>query len=201
MGIRFSCPNGHKLNVKENLAGKRGVCPACGAKFVIPSAGDARQITDSQPGSVTASAQSASASAAGAPSIVIAIADAPPAPAAPPAPVATAAPVVNVAAPRPPETQTPATSPIQAKEGPLFVTNPDNPVAAVSKYTAHRMRSRRFQTTIAIVLLLAVVVLGIVLVWVLSGGTETAPLSEHPKRVQIASMSSSLKPMYQSTIS
>ena len=36
MGIRFSCPNGHKLNVKEFLAGKRGVCPQCGAKFVIP---------------------------------------------------------------------------------------------------------------------------------------------------------------------
>lgn len=36
MGIRFNCPNGHKLNVKEHLAGKRGVCPQCGAKFVIP---------------------------------------------------------------------------------------------------------------------------------------------------------------------
>src|SRR5688572_6042780 len=38
MGIRFSCPNGHKLHVKEFLAGKRGVCPSCGAKFVIPLA-------------------------------------------------------------------------------------------------------------------------------------------------------------------
>ena len=37
MGIRFSCPNGHKLNVKAFLAGKRGVCPQCGAKFLIPS--------------------------------------------------------------------------------------------------------------------------------------------------------------------
>ncbi len=36
MGIRFNCPNGHKLNVKEFLAGKRGVCPQCGAKFIIP---------------------------------------------------------------------------------------------------------------------------------------------------------------------
>jgi hypothetical protein len=130
--------------------------------------------------------QSAAASAAGAPSIVIALADAPPAPATPPAPAAPAAPIVNVAAPRLPETPSPAESPIQAKQAPLFVTNPDNPVAAVSKYTAHRMRSRRLQTTIAIVLLVAVVVLGIVLIWVLSGGTETAHLSEHPTHAFVA---------------
>lgn len=38
MGIRFLCPNGHKLNVKAELAGKRGSCPECGAKLVIPAA-------------------------------------------------------------------------------------------------------------------------------------------------------------------
>lgn len=36
MGIRFFCPNGHKLNVKSYQAGKRGICPHCGAKFTIP---------------------------------------------------------------------------------------------------------------------------------------------------------------------
>jgi hypothetical protein len=36
MGIRFYCPNGHKLNVKTFLAGKRGICPKCGEKFEIP---------------------------------------------------------------------------------------------------------------------------------------------------------------------
>lgn len=36
MGIRFYCPNGHKLNVKEKLAGKRGICPRCGVKLLIP---------------------------------------------------------------------------------------------------------------------------------------------------------------------
>ncbi|WP_425615137.1 DUF4339 domain-containing protein [Anatilimnocola sp. NA78] len=36
MGIRFHCPNGHKLNVKSFLAGKKGVCPDCGSKFRIP---------------------------------------------------------------------------------------------------------------------------------------------------------------------
>jgi hypothetical protein len=37
MGIRFNCPNGHKLNVKDFQAGRRGICPYCGAKFVIPT--------------------------------------------------------------------------------------------------------------------------------------------------------------------
>jgi hypothetical protein len=37
MGIRFFCPNGHKLNVKEFQAGMRGVCPHCGSKFFIPA--------------------------------------------------------------------------------------------------------------------------------------------------------------------
>ena len=37
MGIRFYCPNGHKLNVKSFLAGKRGICPHCDARFDIPN--------------------------------------------------------------------------------------------------------------------------------------------------------------------
>jgi len=37
MGIRFLCPNGHKLNVKAFLAGKRGICPKCDAKFLVPA--------------------------------------------------------------------------------------------------------------------------------------------------------------------
>ncbi|MEX1223298.1 MAG: GYF domain-containing protein [Pirellulales bacterium] len=36
MGIRFLCPNGHKLHVKSFLAGKKGICPDCGAKVDIP---------------------------------------------------------------------------------------------------------------------------------------------------------------------
>jgi len=37
MGIRFYCPNGHKLNVKEFQAGRKGICPFCGAKILIPT--------------------------------------------------------------------------------------------------------------------------------------------------------------------
>lgn len=37
MGIRFLCPNGHRLNVKSHLAGMRGICPDCDARFIIPA--------------------------------------------------------------------------------------------------------------------------------------------------------------------
>ena len=40
MGIKFHCPNGHKLNVKSFLAGKKGVCPKCGTKVRIPEASE-----------------------------------------------------------------------------------------------------------------------------------------------------------------
>ncbi len=36
MGIRFTCPQGHKLNVKSFLAGKKGFCPHCNARVDIP---------------------------------------------------------------------------------------------------------------------------------------------------------------------
>jgi hypothetical protein len=36
MGIKFHCPNGHRLNVKAFLAGKKAVCPKCGQKVVVP---------------------------------------------------------------------------------------------------------------------------------------------------------------------
>ncbi len=36
MGIRFYCPNGHKLHVKAFQAGLRGICPYCGMPVDIP---------------------------------------------------------------------------------------------------------------------------------------------------------------------
>lgn len=48
MGVRFECPNGHRLNVKAFLAGKRGICPHCDAKFIVPaeSGGRAMAVDD-----------------------------------------------------------------------------------------------------------------------------------------------------------
>ncbi|MBA4104413.1 MAG: hypothetical protein C0485_01555 [Pirellula sp.] len=46
MGVRFECPAGHKLHVKAELAGKRGICPECGAKFIVPSFSGERVAED-----------------------------------------------------------------------------------------------------------------------------------------------------------
>ncbi len=51
MGIRFRCPNGHKLHVKAFQGGKRGICPQCGVKLTIPLESDPELVQDSkQPG-------------------------------------------------------------------------------------------------------------------------------------------------------
>jgi hypothetical protein len=38
MGIVSHCPNGHRIKVKDYLAGKIGICPSCSARFRIPPA-------------------------------------------------------------------------------------------------------------------------------------------------------------------
>jgi hypothetical protein len=79
MGIVAYCPNQHRVKVKDDLAGRKGVCPTCGARFRIPLA--------SQPEPTLPVPAPAAAPAGRAPS-----APAAPAPAAPaPAPVATSA--------------------------------------------------------------------------------------------------------------
>lgn len=57
MGIKFHCPNGHKLNVKTFLAGKKGVCPKCGTKFRIPG--------ESEPGLIDSDLEEGDAGASG----------------------------------------------------------------------------------------------------------------------------------------
>jgi hypothetical protein len=36
MGIVAYCPNQHRVKVKDDLAGRKGICPTCGARFRIP---------------------------------------------------------------------------------------------------------------------------------------------------------------------
>jgi hypothetical protein len=71
MGIKFYCPNGHKLNVKSFLAGRRGICPECDARFRIPmeSGGVAELVQKGERGGeetqLTGSMQDDGAEAAG----------------------------------------------------------------------------------------------------------------------------------------
>jgi hypothetical protein len=50
MGIKFTCPNGHKLNVKPYLAGKRALCPRCGVKMRIPTESQIATTHSDDPG-------------------------------------------------------------------------------------------------------------------------------------------------------
>jgi hypothetical protein len=50
MGIVAQCPNGHRVKVKDDLVGKKGTCPTCGAKFRIGPAADGGERSDSIPG-------------------------------------------------------------------------------------------------------------------------------------------------------
>lgn len=49
MGIRVTCPNGHTLNVKSHLAGKKGRCPSCEAVFEIPSSAAEEELDPDAP--------------------------------------------------------------------------------------------------------------------------------------------------------
>ena len=50
MGIRFACHVCAKqLNIKEELAGKRGICPACSSKFRIPKQDAERSLPIEDP--------------------------------------------------------------------------------------------------------------------------------------------------------
>jgi hypothetical protein len=166
MGIRFSCPNGHKLNVKTFLAGKRGVCPQCGAKFIIPMATDSAEPEASQSGGVAQQAHSVEiitnapstvTSAAASPSIVIATSELAATPQQvepePAIPTPEAAPSIPPAA--------------TSGDQPLIVTEPVAAPPAEPAFIIRRERNRRKQVTASVVLLLLVIVLAIVLVWVL----------------------------------
>jgi hypothetical protein len=49
MGIKFLCPNGHKLHVKGFLSGKKAICPQCGARVVVPADKPATAVAEPEP--------------------------------------------------------------------------------------------------------------------------------------------------------
>ncbi|REK12278.1 MAG: DUF4339 domain-containing protein [Planctomycetota bacterium] len=90
MGIKFLCPNGHKLNVKTFLAGKKAICPKCGARVVVPEesqAGLESTIVTNRPEVAPAGSSAASTQPSAeleAPDVAASGVTAMPAPAAPP---------------------------------------------------------------------------------------------------------------------
>jgi hypothetical protein len=167
MGIRFSCPNGHPLHVKEHLAGKRGICPSCGAKFVIPAANDSPEARSVPlPAGASVSTVAGAASQAEKPSVVIPLAEEPPA-----APISSS-PAQQAEVFRPPTDRGIPVVEAALPAGPhsVVVTETEQPIAPAIKYVAHRERIRRNRTRVAILLLVAVIVLAAVLIWMLVAG-------------------------------
>lgn len=100
MGIVSFCPSGHRVKVKDHLAGKKGICPHCGATFRIPDSRDNPQAAAC--GLPQAAVVSLDSLLAASLPQVIALADAPPEPAA-----AAAEPVIEVEAFAAPMVETP----------------------------------------------------------------------------------------------
>ncbi|HEV7224369.1 MAG TPA: hypothetical protein VGN42_16790 [Pirellulales bacterium] len=46
MSIRFRCPNGHEMNVKDKYAGLTGLCPHCQVRVLVPSLEPAKLSDD-----------------------------------------------------------------------------------------------------------------------------------------------------------
>jgi len=159
MGIRFACPNGHKLNVKEHLAGKRGICPNCGAKFVIPITSDANGTTEDPPSTAFPILRDMPSTAdANSPSVLISVAESS---------------TLSTGLPPTLDIPTPVPSVVPAAAAPVFdfaaAPAASAPVPA-SNHSIRRARARRTQMKIAVILFLATIVLAIVLVWVLQRG-------------------------------
>jgi hypothetical protein len=171
MGIRFNCPNGHKLNVKEYLAGKRGVCPQCGAKFIIPEQAEAPQpvgVRQSQSVEIANSpaASHLSGSNATSPSVIISVTD-----------LELGPPEVQVQ----PEAILPASI---VPVPPPIVTGPVG-VAPDAVYPSPRERNRRNQIIISLMLLALVVLLAGVLIWVLKRDVSQTPAEKTTSKLRI----------------
>jgi hypothetical protein len=200
MGIRFTCPNGHKLHVKAHQAGKRGVCPQCGAKILIPTEAQAAQqplLASNRGGPVASSVTIVdSVTVAASPSIVIATADSSVAdpssagvsgaaasastgdpPIAAPPPFVDSSPGEFLTA------ATPSVTTAQTEAPPAFIVPDATEPDPAGRYVAKRERSRRNQLMFAIVLLVAVIVLAGVLVVVLQRGAGSAPAQKTSSQV------------------
>jgi hypothetical protein len=166
MGIRFLCPSGHKLNVKGFLAGKRAICPQCGAKVIVPEVSEVSEDAISRQDAGVFGLASGSATG--------------------PMSETASSVVIDVA-------ESTVTSP--ALSDSFDSSIPESIVAVTSLPTKvieptatdpgidqelRRARSRRNQMAAAIVLLMVVIVLAGVFIWVLRREAASMKAQETP---------------------
>jgi hypothetical protein len=160
MGIRFLCPNGHKLNVKSFLAGKRAICPDCGAKVIVP---DSPEQDFEPPQSTFDDGPVAQFGPSGVSSSVL-------------LQVATneveSLPQQDSAAALP-KSIVMATNPALAARAPASATSN-------TAYELRRERTRRNQIWIAVSLLVVVILLAATFVWVLKREATQSPSATAP---------------------
>jgi hypothetical protein len=191
MGIRFSCPNGHKLNVKTFLAGKRGVCPQCGARFIIPEAQEPEplqlphslSINQKQHVELFSPVYGESMSLSDPPSMIIDVVE----PDALRANIGSEsmdirdevlAPVADMPAPtaiEPQPLRESSQQPFPQSFSQPLIETPSTPPAARATFAARPQRRYRLQIVVSILLFVLVVVLGIVLVSVLRRDRVRSP--------------------------
>jgi hypothetical protein len=166
MGIRFLCPSGHKLNVKSFLAGKRAICPQCGAKVIVPETSEvsvdaiSRQdagVYGLPSGSVPESLSEATSS------VVIDVAES----------TATSSAVADRFDSPIPE------SIVAVTNLPTTVIEPAVTDPGVEQ-ELRRARSRRNQMAAAVILLMVVIVLAGVFIWVLRREAASMKAQETP---------------------
>lgn len=167
MGIRFSCPNGHKLNVKTFLAGKRAICPDCGAKVIVPNESEVAVASTIafEPGTASFGSTVSQQLFDVSPSVLVDIDEIEPvAPAVVPSPTA----AISESLP----------DSIIAATAPSAVTAHPTKATDSATYDPRRERTRRNQMLMAVALLFIVVVLAGVLIWVLKRSATSTPTSE-----------------------
>lgn len=180
MGIRFFCPNGHKLNVKDHLAGKRGVCPQCGAKFTIPMPADLQAADAAQPVGVGQSqsieiavspvTNQSPANPVAVPTVIIPVTETD---LSPPADVPSSTPELAVA---------PADAlPASILGGPPLVQPNVAHASPDASYPVRRGSGRRNQILVSLLLLAVVIVLAGVLIWVLKREGSPPPAEKEKK--------------------
>jgi hypothetical protein len=64
MGIVAFCPQGHRVKVKDEFAGRKGICPECGTRFRIPLESSPAPVASSGPAQAAAPADRPTASPA-----------------------------------------------------------------------------------------------------------------------------------------
>jgi hypothetical protein len=169
MGIRFLCPSGHKLNVKTFLAGKRAICPQCGAKVIVPDL-PPEPVAEAPPLVETAAnpfatpvgpVESAAPSLfdAASPSVVLEVVE------------STVSPPSDVGGL--PES-------VFATSGPIVDVVEPAPATSETRLELRRDQTRRNQMMLLVVLAMVVIILAGVLIWVLNR-EPTPPVEEETK--------------------